>query len=81
MKPIDDLIKMVQATAETGADVSSTYRTRGPWLEVTETDDNDCFVYWVRYNSLSAKGYDVVEHPSDDPEQMDLDLQHHFPQS
>lgn len=76
---IEDLLNMVRASAETGFDISTTYRSKGPWLEVVETGDEDCFVYWVRWNSLSAKGYDVVEHPSDDPDQMDLDLQHHFP--
>jgi len=76
---IEELVAMVQASAETGFDVSTTYRHKGPWLEIMETGDEDCWVYWVRHNNLSAKGYDVVEHPSDNPDQMDLDLAHYFP--
>ena len=79
MLPIDDLVAMVAATAETGFDISTTQRTRGHWLEIMETGDDDCYVYWVRYNTLSGKGYDVVEHPSDNPDQMDLDLAHYVP--
>lgn len=77
----DQLVDRVQLTAEIGSEIGTTLRIRGPWLEVTESTETDCYIYWVRANNMSAKGYDVVEHPSDDPDQMDLDLLHNFPQS
>lgn len=77
----EELVARVQFTAETGFEISTTHRVRGPWLEVLETGENECWAYWVRANNMSAKGYDIVEHPSDDPDQMDLDLLHNFPQS